>query len=175
MNQEKWFSKSGEDVAKFFETDMIKGLSAEQVEEKRSVYGTNEIVSKNKKSIAKMILEQFQDFMIIILIIAAVISGIVGQSNGEGFTDSIIILVIVILNAVIGVIQELKAQKSLESLKNLSAPHSKVIRDGNLQDLESKYLVPGDIVVLETKMKKTLLVFQETVDLLELKQKHEKL
>ena len=150
MNQEKWFSKSGEDVAKFFETDMIKGLSAEQVEEKRSVYGTNEIVSKNKKSIAKMILEQFQDFMIIILIIAAVISGIVGQSNGEGFTDSIIILVIVILNAVIGVIQELKAQKSLESLKNLSAPHSKVIRDGKLQDLESKYLVPGDIVVLET-------------------------
>ncbi len=150
MNQEKWFSKSGEDVAKFFETDMIKGLSFEQVEEKRSVYGTNEIVSKNKKSIAKMILEQFQDFMIIILIIAAVISGIVGQSNGEGFTDSIIILVIVILNAVIGVIQELKAQKSLESLKNLSAPHSKVIRDGKLQDLESKYLVPGDIVVLET-------------------------
>ena len=150
MNQEKWFSKSGEDVAKFFETDMIKGLSAEQVEEKRSVYGTNEIVSKNKKSIAKMILEQFQDFMIIILIIAAVISGVVGQSNGEGFTDSIIILVIVILNAVIGVIQELKAQKSLESLKNLSAPHSKVIRDGKLQDLESKYLVPGDIVVLET-------------------------
>ena len=150
MNQEKWFSKSGEDVANFFETDMIKGLSAEQVEEKRSVYGTNEIVSKNKKSIAKMILEQFQDFMIIILIIAAVISGVVGQSNGEGFTDSIIILVIVILNAVIGVIQELKAQKSLESLKNLSAPHSKVIRDGKLQDLESKYLVPGDIVVLET-------------------------
>ena len=150
MNQEKWFSKSGEDVAKFFETDMIKGLSSEQVEEKRSVYGTNEIVSKNKKSIAKMILEQFQDFMIIILIIAAVISGIVGQSNGEGFTDSIIILVIVILNAVIGVIQELKAQKSLESLKNLSAPHSKVIRDGKLQDLESKYLVPGDVVVLET-------------------------
>ena len=150
MNQEKWFSKSGEDVANFFETDMIKGLSSEQVEEKRSVYGTNEIVSKNKKSIAKMILEQFQDFMIIILIIAAVISGVVGQSNGEGFTDSIIILVIVILNAVIGVIQELKAQKSLESLKNLSAPHSKVIRDGKLQDLESKYLVPGDIVVLET-------------------------
>ena len=150
MNQEKWFSKSGEDVAKFFETDMIKGLSSEQVEEKRSVYGTNEIVSKNKKSIAKMILEQFQDFMIIILIIAAVISGVVGQSNGEGFTDSIIILVIVILNAVIGVIQELKAQKSLESLKNLSAPHSKVIRDGKVQDLESKYLVPGDIVVLET-------------------------
>lgn len=150
MNQEKWFSKSEEDVAKFFETDIVKGLTKEQVEEKRSVCGTNEIVSKNKKSIAKMILEQFQDFMIIILIIAAVISGIVGQSNGEGFTDSIIILVIVVLNAVIGVVQEVKAQKSLESLKNLSAPHSKVIRDGKLQDIESKYLVPGDIVVLET-------------------------
>ncbi len=150
MNQEKWFSKSVEDVTKAFETDVSSGLTSEQVEEKRSIFGMNEIVSKNKKSIAKMVLEQFQDFMIIILIIAAIISGVVGQTNGEGFTDSIIILVIVVLNAVIGVVQEVKAQKSLESLKNLSAPHSKVIRDGKVQEIESKSLVPGDIVILDT-------------------------
>lgn len=150
MNQEKWFSKSVEETSKAFETDLKSGLSAKQVEEKRSTFGANEIVSKNKKSIAKMVLEQFQDFMIIVLIIAAIISGVVGQANGEGFTDSIIILVIVILNAIIGVVQEVKAQKSLESLKNLSAPHSKVIRDGKVQEIESKDLVPGDIVILET-------------------------
>ena len=97
-----------------------------------------------------MNLEQFKDFMIIVLIFAAIISGVVGQIEGEGFTDSIIILVIVILNAVIGVVQELKAQKSLEALKNLSAPHCKVVRDGKVQDLESKYLVPGDVVILDT-------------------------
>ena len=150
MSQEKWFTKSVEETTKILETDLENGLSSTKVEEKRSIFGTNEILSKNKKSIWKMILEQFQDFMIIVLIIAAVISGIVGQIEGEGFTDSIIILIIIILNATIGVLQELKAQKSLEALKNLSAPHCKVIRDGKVQDLESKYLVPGDVVVLET-------------------------
>lgn len=150
MNQEKWFSKSVEEVSKVFETNLKDGLSAKQVEEKRSTFGTNEIVSKSKKSIAKMVLEQFQDFMIIVLIIAAIISGVVEQANGEGFTDSIIILVIVILNAIIGVVQEVKAQKSLESLKNLSAPRSKVIRDSKVQEIGSKDLVPGDIVILET-------------------------
>ena len=150
MNQEKWFTKSVEEVEKVLETNLNEGLSSTQVEEKRSVFGTNEILSKNKKSVWTMIFEQFKDFMIIVLIIAAVISGIVGQIEGEGFTDSIIILVIVILNAIIGVVQELKAQKSLEALKNLSAPHCKVVRDGKVQDLESKYLVPGDVVILDT-------------------------
>ncbi len=150
MEQEKWFSKSVEDVEKTLETKIDEGLSSAQVEEKRNKYGLNEITSKNKKSLFKMIVGQFTDFMIIVLIIAAIISGVVGYIEGEGFTDSIIILVIVILNAVIGVIQELKAQKSLEALKNLSAPHCKVLRDGKVQDLESKYLVPGDIVILDT-------------------------
>ena len=150
MNQEKWFTKSVEDVEKILETDLNDGLSSEKVEEKRSVFGMNEILSKNKKSVWQMILEQFKDFMIIVLIIAAVISGVVGQLEGEGFTDSIIILGIVVLNAVIGVVQELKAQKSLEALKNLSAQHCKVVREGKVQDLESKYLVPGDVVILDT-------------------------
>lgn len=150
MDQEKWFSKSIEEVEKKLETNSEAGLTSEQVVLKRSLFGTNEILSKSKKSIGKMIFEQFKDFMIIVLIIAAIISGVVGQIEGEGFTDSIIILVIVILNAIIGVVQEVKAQKSLEALKNLSAPHCKVVRDGKVQDLESKDLVPGDVVILDT-------------------------
>ena len=85
-----------------------------------------------------MLLEQFKDFMIIILLIAAAISGYIGVKEGEGFTDSIVILVIVILNAIIGVVQEIKAQKSLDALKNMSAPHCKVIRDGKIETIEKK-------------------------------------
>lgn len=88
--------------------------------------------------------------MILVLILAGIISGVVGSINGEGFTDTIIILAIVILNAVIGVIQESKAEKSLDALKKMSAPHCKVLRDGKLQIIESRTLVPGDIVEIET-------------------------
>ena len=147
---EKWFAKSVDEVESLLETNIANGLSEKQVVEKSNIFGRNEIVSKNKKTIMQMIIGQFQDFMIIVLIIAAIISGVVGYQQGEGFTDSIIILIIVILNAIIGVVQEVKAQKSLDALKNLSAPHCKVVRDGKVQDLESKFLVPGDVVVLET-------------------------
>lgn len=151
MNQNgKWFAKTIQEVERELESNIENGLSSEQVETKSSIFGKNEIVSKNKKSIMQMIIGQFTDFMIIVLIIAAIISGVIGYQQGEGFTDSIIILVIVILNAIIGVVQEVKAQKSLDALKNLSAPHCKVVRDGKVQDLESKYLVPGDVVILET-------------------------
>lgn len=150
MEKKKWHSLSIDEVLKDFETDLEKGLTSEQVEKNREKHGLNEIISKGKKTVLAMLAEQFKDFMIIILLIAAAISGYVGVQEGEGFADSIIILIIVILNAIIGVAQELKAQKSLEALKNLSAPHCKVIRNGKVENLESKYLVPGDVVVLET-------------------------
>lgn len=150
MEKKKWHSLSIDEVLKDFETDLEKGLTSEQVEKNREKHGLNEIISKGKKTVFAMLAEQFKDFMIIILLIAAAISGYVGVQEGEGFADSIIILIIVILNAIIGVAQELKAQKSLEALKNLSAPHCKVIRNGKVENLESKYLVPGDVVVLET-------------------------
>ena len=105
---------------------------------------------KKKKSTFVKFLEQFKDFMIIVLIIAAIISGVVGYIEGEGITDSIIILIVVILNAVIGVIQENKAEKSLEALQKLSAHVSKVIRNGKMEVIPAKELVPGDIVVLDT-------------------------
>jgi Ca2+-transporting ATPase len=88
--------------------------------------------------------------MIIVLLLAAVISGVVGYLHGEGFTDAIIILFIVVLNACIGVAQEAKAEKSLEALEKMSAPHCKALRDGEVQVIESRELVPGDVVTLDT-------------------------
>mgnify|MGYP002168121706 FL=1 len=113
-------------------------------------YGFNELKAKKKKTILVKFLEQFKDFMIIILIIAAIVSGVIGYLQNEGITDSIIILIVVIINAIIGVAQESKAEKSLEALQKLSSHVAKVIRDGKLVVMPSKELVPGDIVIIET-------------------------
>ena len=148
--QNLWFHKSVDETKEYFKLDEENGLSNEQVNENRQKYGTNELQTKKKKSTFVKFLEQFKDFMIIVLIIAAIISGVVGYIEGEEITDSIIILIVVILNAVIGVIQENKAEKSLEALQKLSAHVSKVIRNGKMEVIPAKELVPGDIVVLDT-------------------------
>ena len=145
-----WFNQDVEEVSKTLNTDLEKGLSEEEAKKRQKENGYNELQEKKKKSLFVKFLEQFKDFMIIILIIAAIISGVVGQMQGEGFTDSIIILIVVILNAVIGVIQENKAEKSLEALKKMSSYSAKVMRDGKVTVIPSRELVPGDIVVLDT-------------------------
>lgn len=145
-----WFNKEVEEISKETKTDLKNGLNEEEVKKRQKEYGFNELEEKKKKSIFVKFLEQFKDFMIIILIIAAIISGIVGYMEGEGFTDSIIILVVVILNAVIGVVQESKAEKSLEALKKMSSYSAKVLRDGKITVIPSRELVPGDVVILET-------------------------
>ena len=147
--EEQWFNKSIEEVKEELKVG-TQGLSDEQVKEKREIYGLNELQAKKKKSLIVKFLEQFKDFMIIILIIAAVISGAVGYYQGEGITDSIIILIVVIVNAIIGVAQESKAEKSLEALQKLSSHVTKVIRNGKVAVIPSKELVPGDIVILDT-------------------------
>lgn len=147
--EEQWFNKSIEEVKEELKVG-TQGLSDEQVKEKREIYGLNELQVKKKKSLIVKFLEQFKDFMIIILIIAAVISGAVGYYQGEGITDSIIILIVVIVNAIIGVAQESKAEKSLEALQKLSSHVTKVIRNGKVAVIPSKELVPGDIVILDT-------------------------
>ena len=145
-----WFNKDVEEVSKTLNTDLEKGLSEEEAKKRQKENGYNELQEKKKKSLFVKFLEQFKDFMIIILIIAAIVSGVVGQMQGEGFTDSIIILIVVILNAVIGVIQENKAEKSLEALKKMSSYSAKVMRDGKVTVIPSRELVPGDIVILDT-------------------------
>ena len=145
-----WFNKTVDEVESTLKTNAEKGLTAEEAQKRQEEYGLNELKAKKKKSLFVKFLEQFKDFMIIILIISAIISGVVGVAQGEGFTDTIIILVVVVVNAIIGVAQENKAEKSLEALQKLSSHVAKVIRNGKLQVIQSKELVPGDIVILET-------------------------
>ncbi len=145
-----WFNKGINQVEKELQTNIKTGLTEEQVKTNYEKYGMNELKQKKKKSLLVKFLEQFKDFMIIVLIVAAVVSGAVGIAEGEGITDTIIILIVVIVNAIIGVVQENKAEKSLEALQKLSAHASKVMRNGKITVVQSKELVPGDVVVLDT-------------------------
>ena len=113
MKNENWFNLSSDDAIKKLESNETVGLSDEKVAERREKYGLNELQGAKKKSVFIKFLEQFKDFMIIVLILAAIISGVVGYIQGEGITDSIIIMIVVIVNAIIGVAQENKAEKSL--------------------------------------------------------------
>ena len=117
--KEAFFAQDEETVLKKMEANK-KGLTSSEAEKRIAEFGPNELDQGKSKSIFVKFLEQFKDFMIIILIIAAVISGAVGYYQGEGITDSIIILIFVIVNAIIGVTQESKAEKSLEALQKLS-------------------------------------------------------
>lgn len=148
--EKNWFSKTIKQTLQELQTDLEKGLTDEQINSKREEYGFNELKAKRKKTLIQKFIEQFKDFTIIVLIIAAIVSGIVGISEGEGITDTIIILIVVILNAIIGVAQESKAEKSLEALQKLSDHTSKVIRNGKMEIIPSKLLLPGDVVILET-------------------------
>ena len=131
-------------------TDPVKGLSYGEAAARQARDGFNEFEKTKHTTLWQKFISQFKSFMIIVLIFAAIISGITGYMNGEGITDALIILVILIANAIIGVFQEAKAEKSLDALEKLSAPHCKVIRDGETKIIESRELVVGDIVVIET-------------------------
>lgn len=150
MENNNWFNKKIEDVEKELKTDKEKGLTEEKVKEIRTKKGYNELQAAKKKTLFQRFIEQFKDFSIIVLIIAAIVSGIVGISEGNGITDTIIILIVVVVNAIIGVTQESKAEKSLEALQKLSDHASKVIRNGKMSVIPARELVPGDIVVLDT-------------------------
>ena len=147
---EKWYNKKIEEIEQKLETDKEKGITTEEVQKRKEKYGLNELKAKKKKSLLQKFIEQFKDFSIVILIIAAIVSGVVGVAQGEGITDTIIILIVVIVNAIIGVSQEAKAEKSLEALQKLTDHATKVIRNGILEVVPAKELVPGDVVVLDT-------------------------
>ena len=124
-----WFNKTVDETISTLKTDVEKGLSTEEIKKRQEEYGLNELKAKKKKNLFVKFLEQFKDFMIIVLIISAIVSGIVGVAEGEGITDTIIILAVVLVNAIIGVAQENKAEKSLEALQKLSSHVAKVIRN----------------------------------------------
>lgn len=122
-----------------------EGLSSSHAIELLATNGANALKEGKKKTLLHKVLAQFKDVMIIVLVVAALISGILGE-----LTDSIIIMAIVILNAIMGIVQENKAEKALDALKSLSKPYSKVLRDNNIIEIKSEEIVVGDIVILET-------------------------
>ena len=144
-------STSRDEVLKSLSTDGTKGLSSEQVGSLRSEFGENKLSEKKKKSSFARFMDQFKDVMIIILIIAAIISFVVAcvEKNPKEFFEPALIILIVILNAVMGVVQESKAEKALDALKGMSAPHARVIRNGEEKVIDAAELVPGDIIRLE--------------------------
>lgn len=145
----QYFNYSVEEVSKEFGTDPVRGLSADRIPALQEKYGKNTLVQKKGRSFFVMFISQFKSFMIILLIIAAVISGVMGVRTGEGLLDTYIIMGILLLNAFIGAYQEMKAQKSMEALKKMAAPMAKVIRDGEPYIINVEDVVPGDVVVLE--------------------------
>lgn len=146
-----YFNQSKDEVLNRFETDIKNGLSTSKASELLSKFGENKLKEKKKKTTLQRYIDQFKDVMILILIAAAIISFVIAcvEGNPKEFFEPVLILLIVILNAVMGVMQESKAEKALDALKNMSAPHARVIRDGKESVIEASKLVPGDIIKLE--------------------------
>ena len=128
------------------------GLSSAEAEKRLEQFGRNKLKEGKKDSLLKRFLDELADPMIIILIVAAVISGITAYYEGESFTDVIIIMAVVIINAVLGVVQESKAEAAIAALQEIAAATSKVMRDGKIVTLKSEELVPGDIVVADGRI-----------------------
>ena len=146
-----WHTKNIKEIEKELRTNIKTGLGDKDVQIRQDEFGKNKIEEGKKESLLVKFLNQFKDFMIIILIIAAIISAVVSYLEGTGdYFDSIIIIAIVIFNGIMGLIQEAKAEKSIEALKKMSAPVAKVKRNGKALTVNGEDIVPGDIVILET-------------------------
>ena len=145
-----WYTKNIKDVEKELKTNIKTGLKDIDVKVRQDEFGENIIEEGKKESIIIRFIKQFKDFMIIILIIAAIVSAIVSYLENTGdYFDSLIIIAIVLFNGIMGLIQETKAEKAIEALKKMSSPVAKVRRNGKVQTIKGKDVVPGDIVILE--------------------------
>ena len=145
-----WQTLRKEEVLRNLGTNEKTGLTEEEVQARQAKYGKNKLKDKKKESLLVRFFKQFNDFMIIILIIASIISAAVSKMQGENdYIDSIIIIAIVVLNTIMGVIQESKAEKSIEALKQMTPQMCKVIRNGKTKQIKAEELVKGDIIILE--------------------------
>ena len=145
-----WQTLRKEEVLRQLDTDEKQGLTEKEVKERKEKYGKNKLEEKKKESFIVKFIKQFNDFMIIILIIASIISAVVSKMQGENdYVDSIIIIGIVVFNALMGVIQEAKAEKSIEALKQMTPQLAKTIRSGKTVEINAEELVKGDIIILD--------------------------
>lgn len=147
-----WQAKDINEVEKNFRTNRNYGITNEEAKKRLTYFGENKLADKKKENIFIKFIKQFNDFMIIILIIASIISAMVTKMEGSNdYVDSIIIIAIVVFNAIMGLVQEAKAEKSLEALKTMTAPLAKVKREGKIINILSSEVVPGDIIMLEAR------------------------
>lgn len=145
-----WEAKEVKRVEEEFGTNQEYGITQEEAKKRIEHYGKNKLADKKKENIFIRFIKQFNDFMIIILIVASIISAVVSKFDGSGdYIDSIIIIAIVVFNAIMGLLQEAKAEKSLEALKTMTAPVAKVKREGKIVTIPGEEVVPGDILFLE--------------------------
>ncbi|WEV39039.1 calcium-translocating P-type ATPase, PMCA-type [Lactobacillus sp. ESL0680] len=140
-----YYRQAVQEVASELDTSLSKGLTASQVKQRREQYGVNSLAGKKKVSLWQRFLAQFKDFMIIVLIIAALLSGFVAQE----WTDAAIIMIVVLLNAILGVFQEARSEEAINALKKMATPSAHVRRNGQVVEIPSTELVPGDVVLLE--------------------------
>ena len=139
-----FFNKTIEEVLKELESNPITGLSEKEVELKREKFGLNQLATKKPKTLIAMFFAQLNDILIYILLAAAVISALLGETS-----DAIIIAIVIFINATVGIIQESKAEKALDALKKLSTPKAVVKRDGQLKEIPSEEVVPGDVIIID--------------------------
>ncbi len=145
MDNRAWYQMDGQEVLSILGSDGQKGLSTKEAEMRLLDVGPNMLVESKKKSPLAIFVAQFKDFMVMVLLAATAVSGLLGE-----VADAVTILAIVVINGVLGFIQEFKAEKSLESLKQMTAPEARVIRGGHEERVPAATVVPGDVVVLET-------------------------
>jgi Ca2+-transporting ATPase len=156
IEHQTWHTMDAAHAAAALESDLERGLTEAQIGQRQAQFGPNELQEAPGRSFWRMLLDQFNQFLVLILIAAAIVSALVGLSeyNRTGdtteFIDAIAIMTIVILNAILGVVQEGRAEESLAALKKMAAPNARVLRDGHSITIPSRDLVPGDVVILET-------------------------
>jgi Ca2+-transporting ATPase len=148
VEKEQWYLRSADDVIDYWKSHRDEGLTTKEVRSRLERHGYNELLARPSKSRWQILISQFQDFMVLVLLGATLISALLGE-----YADAATILVIVIINAVLGYIQEYRAEQSIEVLQKMAAPVATVIRNGMSQQVPARSLVPGDILVLETGQK----------------------
>jgi len=148
MERDAWHAVDTEQVLESLGTSQ-DGLSSEEAQRRLEEYGPNELREEKRVTPLELFVGQFKSILVIILILSAIVSAYISMRKGEPYTDTYVIMAIVIMNAVLGFVQEYRAERAVEALKRMVAPHVIALRDGREESLDSRNLVPGDVVLLE--------------------------
>jgi Ca2+-transporting ATPase len=143
LEKRDWHSEEIDSVIEHLESEK-SGLSEEEASRRLGVFGPNELKEEKKTTALELLIGQFKSVLVVILIISALVSAYISFREGEAFTDTYVILIIVIMNAILGFVQEYRAEKAVEALKRMISPQVLVLRDGKESSIDSKSLVPGD-------------------------------